>query len=426
MNAFAITLLLISVALMLLLPRRLAPLSLLIGACCISYDQVAQLGPFHFSIIRIIIATGLVRIIIRGERLLGRMNDLDWLMLVWSVWMLISGLFHKDPLAGLVNRLGLTYDACGIYLLFRVFCQSLDDVLGLCRNTAVLLVPVVAAMLYEKLTASNFYSILGEGSASTIIRGDQIRARGPFAHAILAGCVGAVCLPLIVPLWRSHRKIAVIGIGACLMIIFSSGSSGPYLSAIAAIAALFMWRYRNLVRVVLWLMIIGYIGLNLVMTDPAYFIIAHIDLTGSSTGWHRARLIQSAIEHLSEWWLVGTDYTRHWMPSGVYWSEEHTDITSHYLQMGVLGGLPLMLLFIAILAKGFSFVGKALRQVANLPSASQFMIWALGASLIAHAAAFISVSYFDQSLVFFYLTLAAIGSVWSGTLFQSGAMSRAD
>ncbi len=79
--------------------------------------------------------------------------------------------------------------------------------------------------------------------------------------------------------------------------------------------------------------------------------------------------------------------------------------------MGVDGGLPLMLLFIAILAKGFSYVGQTLRQMPESSPQSRFMVWALGAMLFAHAATFISVSYFDQSFVFIYLTLAAISSV---------------
>ena len=152
------------------------------------------------------------------------------------------------------------------------------------------------------------------------------------------------------------------------------------------------------------------------MQAPAYYLIGRFDLAGGSTGYHRAALIESSIRHLDEWWLAGTDFTRHWMPTGVSWSREHTDITNHYLQMGVTGGLPLMLLFIVILAKGFSYVGRTLRQSGYLPDNNQFMVWALGASLFAHATTFISVSYFDQSFVFIYLALAAIGSVWSSAL----------
>jgi len=168
-------------------------------------------------------------------------------------------------------------------------------------------------------------------------------------------------------------------------------------------------------RFVRWMMIAGYIALDLVMKDPAYFIMARVDFVGGSTGWYRARLIQSAIEHLPEWWLGGTDYTRHWMPSGVSWSPQHTDITNHYLQSGVIGGLPLMLLFIAVLAKGFSFVGQTIRQTPDLSLQSRIICWALGSSLFAHATTFVSVSYFDQSFVFIYLTLAAIGSIQLGT-----------
>src|SRR3989442_26746 len=117
MNDYVITFLLINTAALLLLPRRWAPLPLLIGVCYIAGEHIIQLGPFHFSVIRILLAAGVVRIIIRGERLADRMNNLDKLMLVWSVWMLISSLFHEDPSAALVYRLGLVYDACGIYFL---------------------------------------------------------------------------------------------------------------------------------------------------------------------------------------------------------------------------------------------------------------------------------------------------------------------
>ena len=69
-----------------------------------------------------------------------------------------------------------------------------------------------------------------------------------------------------------------------------------------------------------------------------------------------------------------------------------------------------MLLFIAVLAKSFSYLGQMLMEPSDLSPDSRFMVWALGASLFAHAATFVSVSYFDQSFVFIYLTLAAIGS----------------
>lgn len=419
MNDFEITLLVANVVAMLLIPRRWIPLPLLIGACYIGHNQTFELGPFHFSIVRTLIATGLVRVILRGERLAGPINSLDRVLVLWAAWMLIASLFHEDPSTALVNRLGLIYDACGIYFLVRAGCQSLDDVKGLCRFTAILLLPVAFEMIYEQWTASNLFYALGGVSLHPAIRRGHLRAQGPFAHSILAGSMGAVCLPLVVPLWLKYRKAALIGIGSCLVMIGASASSGPILSMMAALTALCMYRYRHRMQLVRWLLVLGYLALDVVMNDPAYYIVARIDFVGGSTGWFRARLIQSALEHISEWWLTGTDYTRHWMATGVYWSADQADITCHYLEMGVLGGLLLMLLFMAILAIGFSYVSQTLRQMPELTPQSRFMLWGLGSALFAHAVTFFSISYFDQSVVFFYLTLAAIGSVRSHMVFQA-------
>ena len=160
----------------------------------------------------------------------------------------------------------------------------------------------------------------------------------------------------------------MVGILACLTIVYTSASSGPILTLLHAIVALSMWRYRQHMRLIHWMAVFGYIGLDLVMKAPAYYIISRIGNISGGTAWHRAYLIETSIAHIHEWWLVGTDYTRHWMPTGVPWSEDHTDITNYYIKMGVIGGIPLMLLFIAILFKGFSFVGQMHRLVADIPT----------------------------------------------------------
>lgn len=236
-------------------------------------------------------------------------------------------------------------------------------------------------------------------------------------HPILGGTVGAVCLPLMAGLWRHDRRAAKVGLAATAAMVFTSGSSGPMMSAIFAVGALGFWRYRGYLPRLRWLAVIAYLVLNMVMKVPAYYLIARLDLAGGSTGFHRAELINSAIRHLGEWWWAGTDYTVHWMPTGASWSPNHTDITNHYIQMGVTGGLPLMLLFIGMMAVGFAGVGKALRASANLNIKWKLLIWAMGASLFANAATCISVSFFDQSFLFVYLVLGAIGTLgWARAL----------
>ena len=115
-------------------------------------------------------------------------------------------------------------------------------------------------------------------------------------------------------------------------------------------------------RLVRWVALLSVLALNLVMSAPVYYLLGRIDLTGNSTGFYRAALIESTIRHFNEWWLGGTDYTRHWMASGVPWSQDHVDITNYYIRMGVDGGLPLMLLFIYILVVAFRIGGTGLAQ----------------------------------------------------------------
>ena len=416
MTPFAIAFFILNSGALLLFPRNWAPLPLIAGACYMTLAQGVEVGPFSFTFIRMLLLAGFIRIIIRGERPAGGMCSLDWLMIAFALLALSSSFFRPDITEALIWRLGLVFNTLGVYFLIRIFCQSLEDVRQLVRITAILLSPVAIAMIYEQLFLHNLFSYLGGVPSTPGFREGGIRSQGPFRHAILAGTVGAVCLPLMAGLWKTHRKAAIVGIVSCVTIVFCSNSSGPLVSALAGIGGLIMWHQRHKMRVVRWVAVIGYIALDLLMKAPAYYLMGRIPLVPGSTGWHRAELINSAIRHLNEWWLWGTDYTRHWMPTGVSWSPDHTDITNHYIKMGVVGGLPLMILFIITLAKGFSYVGKTLQRTQHLAPHSAFLVWSLGASLFANAATMISVSYFDQSFLFLYLTLAAVGSTYCAKL----------
>lgn len=411
MNAIALSFLLANAAALLLLPRRWALAPLIVGVCYMTLGQRLELGPFTFTVIRILVAVGVLRIFVRGERIVGGLNALDALMIAWAVWACVSGIFYDDINAAVVFRVGLVYNACGIYFLVRVFCSSMDDVVRVCRFTALLLVPVALEMIYEKTALRNLFSVFGGISEEPFVREGRVRAIGPFAHPILAGTVAATSLPLMAGIRGVYPLTALVGALACVCMVVASASSGPVLTAAFSVGALLMWRFQGRMHYFQWLAALAYLVLAIVMQAPVYYLMGRIDLVGGSTGWYRARLIESAFEHLGEWWLTGTNYTRHWMPSGVEWSPNHSDITNHYLQMGVIGGLPLMVLLIAILTKAFSFVGARLRNERDASPNNGFVLWAMGCALFGHAATFLSISYFDQSFVFLYVTLGAIASV---------------
>jgi len=349
-----------------------------------------------------------LRVTIKGERVVGGMKPLDRMLIFWAVWDLFSVAFHKETV--LIARLGLIYDALGVYYLFRVFVRDLDDIRTVFKMCCVVFVPLTLPMMVERLSGFNPLNYVGFGATEVVlVTKDHFRAQGAFGHPILAGTVGAICLPMAIYLWPHKRILALVGIVSTLVVVYASGSSGPIMTILSVVGALFIWKVRSHLRVIRWLAVLTIIGLDLVMHDPVYYLIARIDITGGSTGWYRAHLMQFAAEHLDQWWLTGTDSTRGWTPVSV--NSDNSDITSHYLQSGVWGGLPMMFLFIAVLFSAFATVGRGLRARKNAPFKDRFLVWTLGCILFGHATAALSVSFFDQSIVFFHMMLAMIASV---------------
>ena len=155
-----------------------------------------------------------------------------------------------------------------------------------------------------------------------------------------------------------------------------------------------------------WGLVLLLVALHIVMKAPVWFLIARIgDLIGGG-GWHRAALIDAAIRHFNEWWLMGTTYTANWMATGLAIDPNSSDITNQFISEGVNGGLISMCLFIWLVVKCFKITGETARNEEALSRSEQFMIWSLGCTLLAHVASFFSVSYFDQIIIFWYLLIA--------------------
>lgn len=422
MNTQATVFLVLMILGILMLSRKWAVLPLLIGACYMTRAQGIEVGSAYLTVVRILIFVGFARVVVRRELIRNRFGFIDKAMLAWTAAALFSSIFHSDQGAAFEFRGSLVLECGGIYLLCRCLCRDVTELRVVIIALAVLVIPLAVEMIGERLTHKNMFSFFGGVPEDVKIRDGKFRAQGPFAHPILAGTVGAVCLPFFVGIWREFRLFSVGGIVACVVIVFASNSSGPLMSMMLSMGALLAWRWRHLTRQMRIAAVGLYVLLDLVMQQPGYYILAKIDLTGSSTGWHRAKLIESSIKHLEEWWVGGTDYTRHWMPTGVSWSENHTDITNYYIKMGVIGGIPLMASLIVAMSGGFVNVGRFLRAFPNNSSGDAFLVWSVGAALFAHATTCVSVSYFDQSSMFLYFTLGVLGTLGgtaSGATFGS-------
>jgi hypothetical protein len=394
----------------LVLPRRWVPVPFLLVACAIPKAQTLDLGPLSFTVLRTLTVTALVRMLLRSDWQGTRWGASDYLMFVWAALMVGTVALHQDPASQIVGRLGLALDGLGLYLVFRLFCRSDADIIFVCTALALLLAPLGLLMVYEKASMHNLLSVFGGLPSAPLIRDGHVRAQGPFRHAILAGTIGALSVPFMAALWRTRRAIAAIGLIACLFIVVSSTSSGPFMSLAIGLVSLALWPFRRHLYIARWACVTSYLALAVVMSRPPYFLMAKIDVAGGSTGWHRARLIQASLDHLDEWWLAGTDVTRHWMATGVTWSHEQTDVTNHYIALGVLGGLPLLLSFLGVIAVAFYHVSQRLR-IDDAQPASSFLAWALGSALFTIVITSVSISYFDQSILWVYMTIACCRTI---------------
>ena len=183
MNAAGLAFTLATCALLLVLPRRYAAIALLLGAAYITREQVLMVGPATFTVIRILVAVGAVRVLLRREWLAHGFGKVDAAIMAWAAWLLLSSAFHTPD--QWLFRAGLVWTDLGCFLLFRTFIRNLDDVRRLFSAVCVLLLPVAVMMLAEKLSAQNYFEFFGGSSEAFVRDGGQIRARGPFVHPIL-------------------------------------------------------------------------------------------------------------------------------------------------------------------------------------------------------------------------------------------------
>jgi hypothetical protein len=389
-----------------ILPRHLAFLPMLFALLHLGNGSVIS----EFTPMRLVILVGLVRAVTGGFFQWSSTNRLDLMFGVFSIVALISSVGHEASRyvpSPLIERCGLVLNVLGSYLYARAYVVGENFVPNLSKWLAILIIPLGGLLTLEQATGRNPYYSLGAKSPVAGMRNDGFRATGPFGHAIIAGTATAVAIPFMVFLWNRRKGLAIAGMIASVSGTLATASSGPIAAMGVAIFLLILWRWRehlSRLRNSVWILLII---LNFTMSRPIWFLIARIDLVGGSTGWHRSKLIDMAMNDLGTWWLFGTDYTRHWMHSGVTWNPNHTDITNYYLQMGVLGGLPLMITFIVIIIISVKTLEKGMAFFQETDVSQEFGIWCVWTSLLAHCVSFISIAYFDQSYAGFFLLVGA-------------------
>lgn len=400
MTPSSIILILLLVTLCLFLPRRYLPFNFIIAACLVPMNQRINIGSLDFTVLRILILAGMVRMLARGEAEAIRWNGFDKLVLAWNLSNAIIYTILWGTMSAFINRCGLMYDGLGMYWLFRHFFRSFDDIyqtIKIFAICAIISTPLVAA---EKFNQSSPFSIFGPTGAA--FHRDRFRCAGPFPHYIMLGCFWASLLPLFYAQLKTNinKVLCWIGILSAITCVYLSASSTPIMTIIATFLFWLIYPYRMHGKIFLYIFLSVLFILHLIMNNPVWHLLGRVNVFGGSTGWHRFHLFDEFINHWTEWLLLGIKDTSHW-GGGL------SDLTNQYVLEAVRGGFVTLVIFILILYKAVKITGT----FSLLENNNMWLSWGLCVALLGHLVTFWGVSYFGQITMLLYLQFAIVGFI---------------
>jgi hypothetical protein len=409
----------IMLVLILTLPRDRILLPFLLVSLYMTLGQQLVLSGLNFSVSRITLLFTWIRIVLKNEHKRFHSSPLDNWFIGWLAVRTVINIILWRTGGAIVANMGKIFDAAGTYYLFRVTVIDFKDLRRTVSLVCALAIPLSLLLLAEHFTGYNPFSVFGGVPEMTIIREGKLRCQGPFRHPILTGTFGATTLPFALFLVRDanarFRRLGAASVVACAVIVYASASSGPILASLTVIAVMSIWFMRRRMYLVRRALVCVVIALALVMKAPVWFILARMsDVIGMGGGYHRAALIDAAVNHFSEWAMKGTTYTAHWMPYQLSTNPNMADITNQFIAEGIDGGLLTLALFIGLFVAAYKRIGTAGASARSTGRPQlELLGWTVGASLTAHSVSYLSVTYFDQMAVFWFLCLAACAAVGS-------------
>lgn len=419
MTPLGLILLILLAATVLAAPRRAACIAVLVGALYLTQGLTFELAGIALFPTRILAVLGFLRILVRKELFLARLSNVDRAVIYLYIFITAAVIIRNDEYWA--NLSARAVDSFLAYFIFRAFVRDLDDFRWVLRVLALLLVPYVFLLAVEYQTHSNPFSIVG-ASDRTWLREDKVRCFGSFRHPSLLGSLGATFFPLYLGLSFSSksRNLAILGLFLCLGVVFFSNSGGPLSAWAAGCVAYSLWPLRKNMRLFRWGVVISLGFLSLLMTRPIWYLIARVSSLTGGTGWHRSYLIDVAFQDLGSWWFLGMPYmdTRDWFPY-VLPETGAADITNQFIAIGVQAGIVAIGIFVLLLVRAFSNIGRTLivvRPTAGTSQSDELMIWGIGSMLAVNLFNWLGISYFDQFYVMWMFQLGATTSVTTSIL----------
>jgi hypothetical protein len=404
LHPFVAVAMVIAIVLILCLSRKSAIWPLLLALFLIPKGQVIVVAGIHLNVYRLIILAGLARWIVsrRSSPKVDGSRFLDHvcIALFLSVFVVNSLLYGLQGQA-VIKNIGDLLDALGGYTVIRFLIRDRDDARQAIKALVTIAIVNAVCMLNEQRTGANIFGLLG-GVAMETVRDGKVRSQGSFEVFITAGTYGATLVPLVIWLWSQAKSktISAVGIVASVIMAFTCYASTTLVACLAGIFALCLWPIRRQMRPVRWVIAILLVGLHLIMNGPVWSLLEKVDLTGSSSSFHRYQLIDNFFRHFGDWWLLGTT-------QNPYWGWMMWDLSDQYVAYAFTGGLLAFVLFVGVISIAFSRLGTA-RNIADGDRDKEWFLWCLGAAVFSHVISFFGIDYMDQMQYAWFVLLAII------------------
>jgi hypothetical protein len=424
LNPLVVVAMILAIILIMVLPRKYVIAPIIFLGFLTPIGQQLYIAGVHLFVLRIIVLVAFIRAIAsrpspEEPRFSGGWNAIDT---AFTVYVLANGisvvlLFHDT--GSLINQFGYLWDFLLGYYALRILLRSEEDMYTTLKCLALVTVPLAIGMIIEQRSMVNVFGTLGGIASVPEVREGKIRSQGAFEHTLMAGVFAATIFPVMFMLWRTGKGklLGTIGLVGSTVMMWTTNSSTPLLAYIAGIFALLCWPIRKSMRKVRWGIVATLVALQIVMKAPVWFLIGRVDVTGSSSGYHRAALVDQFIRHFFDWWLIG-------VKDSSDWGLDMWDVQNQYVNIGETGGLLAFIFFILVISRSFGMLGNA-RKAVDGDTKEEWTLWCLGSAMFANVIGFFGVNYFDQSRIWWFILLAMIAATCSPIL-QGKAVPQLD
>ena len=423
MQGVTLTIALILSVLVITLRPKYAFVVYIVGLLWYPSYLAISIGTIDIVVGRFVVAVLLMRCLsddkIRTKLKWCRLDTLVTLSMVVYVGAYL--ITQVEPLSATIEgRGGFLMDTWCAYLATRFIVTDRTKLISIIKCVSIALAPLAILGVIESVTGWQPFALLQRfspwyGGSEVFVSGERFgfaRSLGPFSHSILFGGVFAMFLPLIYCLRHEKgdwQSLTYVISGIVLLGALSSMSSGPWVMAIVAIFCLVMERHKHLVKPLFIFLIISCIIIGIASNRPFYHVLVSYANPLGGAGWHRAKLIDVAIEKFDEWWMIG--YGSKDPGWGHYFGMGHSDITNEFILKGVRYGILGVIALCAVLAKAFQSLISTYRKQRHPVAKS--LCWAFGSLLFSLTVAWMSVNFFGQLVTLVYCSFGMIGSLCS-------------